>query len=202
MVSPLVTAPELATGAPVASRARSRTVDAAVTAALGQAGRLRRPVAVTTTLFTVAAVFVLIGGAAAGAGILAGLGVRGGAGPAVVLIAAALYAVPLFLLMSCRNALASYPRFLDILEQQSRCRVPATAGPPPQRNRRATVRVLHATRRLLRSASVPVKASAQAAGMWRLTSPVLSAGGAIAFVATPALFVFGLAILAAGVVLA
>lgn len=207
MAAPNVPAPAPVVDPHVAARARSRAVGAAVVAAaprlaLVQAARLRRPVAITTKLFTIAAVCVLAGGVAAGAGLLAGLGTTGGVGPALVVLAGALYALPLFLLVSCRNALASYPQFLDVLERESRTAVPDAASAPSARRRRAPVRVLHATRSLLRGAAVPVRAAARAAGVWRLASPVVSAGGAIAFVATPALLLTGLATLAAGIALA
>lgn len=174
---------------------------------LVQAARLRRPVAITTVLFTLAAVCLGAGAVAAGAGVLLAVGIHGVAGLAVMVLAACLYGLPLFLVVSCRNALASFPRFLAVLEHGSAATV--TAGPPPDAGaapagsrRRAPVRILRATGRLVASAALPVRAAAESAGVWRLARPTVSLGGAVAFAATPALLLLGLTILGAGLVLA
>lgn len=193
------------------ARARARAVGAAALAAaprlaLVPAVRLRRPVAVATMAFTIAAAAVVVGGLAAGIGILSALGAGSGMGPALVILAGALYTLPLFLLVSCRNALACYPRFVDVLQRDA-----STAAPRPTpdatttaagRPRRAPVRVIHATQRLLRGAAAPVRAAAEVAGVWRLASPVVSIGGAVAFVAAPVLAAAGIATLVLGLVLA
>lgn len=184
----------VAAAAPVATRV-----------AVVRASRLARPVAITARLFGFAAVAVLVGLVSTGAGLLLGLGAGGAAGPLVAaVVTAVLYAVPLWLLLSCRKALRTFPRFLDSLVWAPAAAPPAEPAEvrPERRGPRAPLRALRATGRLARGATGSVRAAAELSGLWRLASPVVSIGGAVAFVAAPALMLLGVAILLAGLVLA
>lgn len=191
--------------APTAARSPASVVTsaapAAARAAVAQAARLRRPVAITARLFGLAFAAVAAGAAAAGVGLLLGFGTGTVAGPAAVVVAAALYAVPLWLLWTCRKALLTFPRFLDSLAWTPP-RSPRRGAAPDQRPPRAPLRVLRATGRLARGATGSVRAAAEMSGLWRLASPLVSIGGAVSFIATPVLTLLGLTILLAGLVLA
>lgn len=173
----------------------------AARAARTQAARLRRPVAIAARLFGLAAAAVATGGLAAGVGVVVGAGSEGIGGPLAAIVVAALYAVPLWLLWTCRAALLAFPRFLDRVAWVP---APASRGgePRPGRRPRTPIRVLRASGRIARGATGSVRAAAEVTGLWRLASPFVSIGGAVAFVTAPALLLLGLMCLVAGVVLA
>lgn len=197
------------TPAPALGRVPAPPLDgiapSATRVAAARAARLRRPVAIAARLFGFAAAAVVAGAVSAGAGLLVGFGAGGVAGPSAAVVAAVLYAAPLWLLWTCRKALLTFPRFLDGLVWVGS---PAPAGdvgsgagtdrPRP----RAPIRALHATGRLARGTTSTVRAAAEMSGLGRLTSPVVSIGGAVSFVAAPALAFLGVTILGAGLVLA
>ncbi|MFN8105826.1 MAG: hypothetical protein U0U69_15335 [Acidimicrobiia bacterium] len=188
----LVPAPPPAGVAPTATRV-----------AAARAARLRRPVAITARLFGFAAAAVVAGAVSAGAGLIVGFGAGGVAGPSAAVVAAVLYAVPLWLLWTCRKALLTFPRFLDGLVWVGPPAPGGGAGAGADRPRpRAPLRALHATGRLARGTTATVRAAAEMSGLARLASPVVSIGGAVSFVAAPALAFLGVMILGAALVLA